>query len=225
MRFEAVLFDMDGVIADSEAMWNDIDGALLRLHGVEYKGEHKAQVLGKSFPLALGFYRDTFNIRAELEEMMLQRSDIARDFYAAKIPMFPPAPQVLAGLKERGLKLGLATSTVSSLARPFLQRHGIEKYFDAVTTGEEVEHGKPNPDIYLKAARKVGVGAAKCLVVEDALAGVQAGKSAGMIVAAIPDARWGDVSLFPQMADAVLSDLAQLLPWLDRHSAGDFDEA
>ena len=223
MKFEAVLFDMDGVIADSEEMWNDIDAATLKLHGVEYKGEHKAQVLGKSFPIALAFYRDTFGIRAEIEELMLQRSDIARSFYADRIPMFDDVPQVLAGLKERGYKIGLATSSVSTLARPFLQRQNIEHFFDQLTTGEEVEHGKPNPDIYLKAARRVGVNPARCLVVEDAVAGVQAGKAAGMMVAAIPDERWGDVSMFPQLADVVLENLTQLIPWLDRHSAGNFD--
>jgi HAD superfamily hydrolase (TIGR01509 family) len=219
--FKAVLFDMDGVIADSEEMWNDIDGALMRTYGVEYAGEHKSQVLGKSFQIALGFYRDTFNIRAEIEEMALRRSDIAREFYAERIPIFHSVPQVLEGLKERGLKIALATSSVSTLARPFLQRHNIEKYFDALTTGEEVQNGKPNPDIYLLAARKVGVAPTECLVVEDALAGVQAGKSAGMTVAAIPDARWGDVSLFPEKADVVLQELAQLLAWLDRHGKGD----
>lgn len=223
MKFEAILFDMDGVIADSEEMWNDIDAATLKLHGVEYKGEHKAQVLGKSFPIALAFYRDTFGIRAEIEELMLQRQDIARSFYADRIPMFDDVPQVLAGLKERGYKIGLATSSVSTLARPFLQRQNIEGFFDQLTTGEEVEHGKPNPDIYLKAARKVGVDPAKCLVVEDAVAGVQAGKAAGMMVAAIPDERWGDVSMFPKLADVVLENLTQLIPWLDRHSAGNFD--
>jgi HAD superfamily hydrolase (TIGR01509 family) len=219
MKFEAVLFDMDGVIADSEEMWNQIDAATLKLHGVEYKGEHKAQVLGKSFPIALAFYRDTFGIRAEIEELLIQRSDIARDFYAQKIPMFDAVPQVLAELKARGYKIGLATSSVSTLARPFLQRHDIEKFFDELTTGEEVEHGKPNPDIYLKAAKKIGSEPAQCLVVEDAVAGVQAGKAAGMTVASIPDARWGDVSMFPELADAVLENLAQLLPWLDRQGA------
>ena len=223
MKFEAILFDMDGVIADSEEMWNDIDAATLKLHGVEYKGEHKAQVLGKSFPIALAFYRDTFGIRAEIEELMLQRSDIARSFYADRIPMFDDVPQVLADLKQRRYKIGLATSSVSTLARPFLQRQNIEGFFDQFTTGEEVEHGKPHPDIYLKAARKVGVDPARCLVVEDAVAGVQAGKAAGMTVAAIPDERWGDVSMFPELADVVLENLTQLIPWLDRHSAGNFD--
>ncbi len=214
MRFSAVLFDLDGVLADSEAMWNGIDGAMLADYGVTYSGEHKAQVLGKSFPIALQFYKDTFNVRAEIEEMSLRRSDIALDFYANRIPMFDSAPKVLSDLRDLDLRLSLATSSISALVLPFLERHDLTKYFDALTTGEEVEYGKPHPDIYLKAAAKVGIEPARCLVVEDALAGVQSGKSAGMTVVAIPDARWVDPALFPGRADAVIDNLDGLLPWL-----------
>lgn len=215
MNFSAVLFDLDGVLADSEAMWNDIDAAMLAHYGVTYGGEHKAQVLGKSFQLSLQFYKDTFNVRAEIEEMMLRRQEIAFDFYANQIPMYPATPATLAGLRAMNLKLSLATSSVSALVRPFLERHDLSKYFDALTMGEEVERGKPDPDIYLKAAAKVGVEPARCLVVEDALSGVQAGKSAGMTVVAIPDARWVDPALYPGRADAVLSSLDELLPWFE----------
>lgn len=214
-RFEAVLFDLDGVLADSEPMWNEIDAALLAPYGVTYRGEHKPTVLGKSFTLALQFYKDTFNIGEEIETLAVRRGEIALDYYAKQIPMFEGAPQVLAHLRESGLKLGLATSSVSSLVRPFLERHDILKYFDAVTFGEEVEHGKPNPDIYLKAAGKVGVEPAQCLVVEDALAGIQAGKSAGMTVVAIPDARFMDVTLYPDRADAIIAKLSDLTRWVN----------
>ncbi len=218
-RFEAVLFDLDGVLADSEPMWNDIDGALLAEHGVTYAGEHKHAVLGTSFQRALQFYKDTFNLRAEIEELLVRRREIALDFYATKIPMFAPSPQVLAELKEMGLRLGLATSSVGPVVLPFLERHDIKKYFDALTTGEEVERGKPDPDIYLKAAGKVHVVPEKCLVVEDALAGVQAGKSAGMTVVAIPDPRFVDVSLYPERADAVIADLGELTAWIRQNNS------
>lgn len=213
-RFEAVLFDLDGVLADSEPLWNDIDAAMLSQYGVTYGGEHKASILGKSFPIALQFYMDTFNLRCEIEEMALRRSEIALDFYAKQIPMYQAAPRVLQSLREDGLKLGLATSSVGSIVVPFLERHDISKYFHGLTFGDEVENGKPNPDIYLKAAAKVGVEPARCLVVEDALSGIQAGKSAGMTVVAIPDARFVDVSLYPGKADAIIDELAELTDWI-----------
>ena len=196
-KFAAILFDLDGVIADSEPMWNDIDSAMLQTYGIEYAGEHKHQILGTSFTVALNFYRDKFKIRAEIEEMMLRRRDIARDFYAERIPIFNSAPQVLAALKKQNFKIGLATSSISDLVLPFLKCHDLNQYFDAITTGEEVENGKPAPDIYLAAARKAGAEPSACLVVEDAIAGLQAGRAAGMTTVAIPDARWVDVNLFP----------------------------
>lgn len=213
-RFDAVLFDLDGVLADSEPMWNDIDAAMLGHYGVTYRGEHKASVLGKSFPIALQFYKDTFNVRAEIEEMALRRSEIALDFYAKQIPMYPSAPRVLNALRELDLKLSLATSSVGSIVTPFLERNDIKKYFDALTFGEEVENGKPHPDIYLKAAAKVGVEPARCLVVEDALSGIQAGKSAGMTVIAIPDARFVDVAFYPGKADVIIGELGELTDWI-----------
>jgi HAD superfamily hydrolase (TIGR01509 family) len=206
---QAIIFDMDGVLADSEPLWNEIDGALLKLYGVEYSGELKHEVLGKDFPTAMKFYSEQFGIRTDLEEMALRRHAIAEDFYANRIPVFESAPRVLRDLSTR-FALGLATSSIRPLVLPFLERHDIARYLNQVTTGDEVENGKPAPDIYLKAAQKLGVAPENCLVVEDALAGVQAGKSAGMKVVAIPDPRFMDVSLYPDKADFVLKDLSEL---------------
>jgi len=217
-RFDAVLFDLDGVLADSEPMWNDIDAAMLAHYGVTYRGEHKASVLGKSFPIALRFYKDTFGVQAPIEEMFTRRSEIALDFYARQIPMYPGAPRVLQWLRDENLKLSLATSSVGSIVQPFLDRNDIAKYFHALTFGEEVENGKPHPDIYLKAAAKVGVEPARCLVVEDALSGIQAGKSAGMTVVAIPDARFVDVALYPGQADVIFDELGELTAWMTHNN-------
>ena len=215
-RLDAVLFDMDGVLADSEELWNAIDGAMLAECGVEYRGEHKEHVLGKSFPLALQFYIDTYGLSRSIEQLQERRTAIAMDFYATRIDCFPAAPQVLADLKEMGLRLAVATSSVAALALPFFARHGLTEFFDAIVTGEEVVRGKPFPDIYLLAARKVNAMPGNCLVVEDALAGVQAGNSAAMPVAAIPDARWIDPKLFVGVADYLLGDLVELTGLVER---------
>ncbi len=213
---EAILFDMDGVLADSEVMWNQIDGAMLAECGVQYHGEHKADVLGKSFPIALQFYIDQFGLRRTIEQLNARRTAIAIDYYGSKIDVFPAVHGVLSALRVREIPMGVATSSVGALIRPFLQRHGIAEYFQAIVTGEEVTHGKPHPDIYLKAAAKVGIAPEKCLVVEDALSGVQAGKSAGMTVVAIPDPRFMDVSLYPGKCDYILDNLGELTALVDQ---------
>ena len=99
-----------------------------------------------------------------------------------------------------------------------MQRHGLRDYFDEVVTGEEVIHGKPSPDIYLRAAEKLRVEPQSCLVVEDALSGIQAGKSAGMSVAAIPDARFVDIALYEDKVDYLLANLGELPELVQRLS-------
>lgn len=207
---QALLFDLDGVIADSETGWNEIDGAMLAECGVTYNGEHKEHVLGKSFPLALQFYKETFDLKQSVEELLPLRTRIAADFYATRIDIYPDVLPVMEFLRKSGLPIALATSSVGELIRPFLNRHNLTQYFNAIITGEQVTRGKPYPDIYLLAAQQISMEATKCLVVEDALAGVQAGKSAGALVAAIPDPRFMDVTLYPGKCDFILNRLGEL---------------
>src|SRR5205085_12542611 len=98
----------------------------------------------------------------------------------------------------------------SASARPFLYRHELAQFFEAVITGEEVKHGKPQPDIYLCAAEKLLVSPDACLVVEDSLSGVAAGKAAKMRVAAIPDRRFVDPRKYEKEADYVLGSLSEI---------------
>ena len=205
-----ILFDMDGVIADSETHWSRIDTELLARYGHVYTDEHKRHVMGKSFPLSSGYYIETFALPMTTQQLTDERKIIARGYYAVHIEPFAHAERVLDWLRDNGLKIGLATSAESSLALPFLERHDLLRHFNALTTGEEVIHGKPAPDIYLLAAEKLNATPENCLVVEDALAGVQAGKSAQMHVAAIPDAHFVNVADYVGFADHVLENLGEL---------------
>lgn len=206
----AVIFDLDGVLADSELWWNKIDAQLLSSYGVDYEGEYHKNVVGISYRLAVDFYKKTFNLSVPTEEMMRRRGDIAIDFFTQKIGLFPWVKQVLQELRQMKLRLALATSSVGASARPFLARHELTAFFEVIITGEEVERGKPAPDIYLRAAEKLGLPAEACLVVEDALAGVDAAIAAQMRVAAIPDRRFVDPGEYDKRADYVLTSLEKL---------------
>ena len=213
-KITAVIFDLDGVLADSEPWWDQIDAKLLAGYGADYHGEYHRQVLGISYRLAIEFYKKAFNLNASTGEMMKQRGEIATEFFANKVDLFPGTKSVLEELKKLRLgtpvRLGLATSSVSASARPFLDRHQLTDLFDVVVTGEEVEYGKPAPDIYLLAAEKLSVPARQCLVVEDALSGIAAAKAAKMQVVAIPDRRFVDPAEYKQEADYVLGSLKEL---------------
>jgi HAD superfamily hydrolase (TIGR01509 family) len=206
----SIIFDLDGVLADSEPWWSQIDAKLLAEYGVNYQGEYHQNVLGVSYRLAVEFYKKAFGLSVPTEEMMRRRGEIATEFFANRIGLFPNVKEVLAKLRQMRLHLAVATSSVGASARPFLDRHQLTKFFEVIVTGEEVEHGKPAPDIYLCAAEKLGVSAQSCVVVEDALAGVAAAKAANMRVAAIPDTRFVNPREYEKKADYVLSSLKEL---------------
>src|SRR6059058_1740318 len=175
--FRAVIFDLDGLLADSEPWWNQIDAKLLAEYGVTYRGEYHRDVLGVSYRLAIEFYKNAFHISVPVEELMRRRGEIATGFFANRVGLFPSAKATLEALCKMKLRLAVATSSVGASARPFLKRTAINDFFDVIVTGDEVERGKPHPDIYLRTAEKLGVAVNECLVVEDALSGIAAGNA------------------------------------------------
>ena len=206
----SIIFDLDGVLADSEPWWNQIDAKLLTEYGATYRGEYHQNVVGVSYRLAVEFYKKAFALSVPTEEMMRRRGEIATEFFANRVGVFPPVKEVLEELRQMKLHLAVATSSVTASARPFLDRQHLTAFFEVIVTGEKVEHGKPAPDIYLRAADKLGIPADACLVVEDALPGVAAAKAANMRVAALPDKRFVNPREYEKKADYVLSSLKEL---------------
>jgi HAD superfamily hydrolase (TIGR01509 family) len=211
-EIRAVIFDLDGVLADSEPWWNQIDAKLLAQFGVTYGGEYHQNVVGVSYRLAVEFYKKAFGLSVSADEMMQRRGEIAAEFFANRVGLFANVKEVLGELRGINLRLAVATSSVSASARPFLDRQQLTGFFDVVITGEQVENGKPAPDIYLRAAQNLGFAPGACLVIEDASAGVAAAKAANMRVVAIPDRRFVDPRQFERQADYVLAKLSEIPP-------------
>ena len=210
MPFRAVIFDLDGVLADSEPWWNQIDAKLLAEYGVRYDGEHHRNVLGVSYRVAVEFYKNAFHLSAPVEELMRRRGEIATEFFANHVGLFPSAKTALKQLRDMELTLAVATSSVSASADPFLDRTAIRSFFKVVVTGDQIERGKPHPDIYLLVAKKLKVAPDLCLAIEDALSGVAAAKAAGMRVVAIPDTRFVDPHTYETAADYVVGSVSQI---------------
>jgi HAD superfamily hydrolase (TIGR01509 family) len=185
---------------------------------VTYRGEYHQNVVGVSYRVAVEFYKKAFGLSVATDEMMRRRGQIATEFFANRVGLFPNVKEVLEELQQMKLQLAVATSSVSASARPFLDRHHLSGFFQVIVTGEEVEHGKPAPDIYLCAAHKLGIPADACLVVEDALPGIAAAKAARMRVVAMPDRRFVDPRNYEKKADYVLNSLREL-PMLVRKLA------
>jgi HAD superfamily hydrolase (TIGR01509 family) len=224
LPFYAVIFDLDGVLADSEPWWNQIDTKLLAEHGVSYRGEYHRNVLGVSYRIAVEFYKNAFHISASVEELIRRRGEIAIDFFANRVGLFPSAKTTLEQLREMKLSLAVATSSLSASAHALLERTGIRSLFSVVVTGDEVQQGKPHPDIYLRAAKKLSISPEACLVIEDSVAGIAAGKAANMRVAAIPDARFVDPREYEMKADHVLGSLSEIPSLIRRVNAAASEE-
>ena len=121
MVLSAVIFDLDGVLADSETWWNEIDAKLLAGYGVTYHGEYHQNVVGVNYRLAVEFYKKAFGLSAPTEEMMRRRGEIATEFFADRVGLFPYVKEVLEELWQMKLHLAVATSSVSASARPFFR--------------------------------------------------------------------------------------------------------
>jgi len=210
----AVLFDMDGVLLDSERPSLALLGARLRAHGVEIDDRELRSVCGRPRAYLRGLLAPRLSgVGAETDAFIADydaRKEAA--LRAGEIRPFPAAVPLLRGLAARGWRLALATSTERPRMRARLADTGILELFDAVVTGDEVAHGKPAPDIFLLAAERVGVSPDRCLVVEDSIAGVEAARAGGMRVAAVAGTFDADALAG---ADRVFDGLTAVGVWLD----------
>ncbi|MCI9189903.1 MAG: HAD family phosphatase [Lachnospiraceae bacterium] len=187
-NIDAVIFDMDGSLVDSMWMWRAIDIEYLGHFGIPLPENLQAEIEGMSFGETALYFKEHFPIPNSVEEIMQTWNRMAWDKYVYEVPLKEGISEFLRGCKENGIALGIATSNSRELVENVAQVHRLRDYFTSIVTGSEVERGKPAPDIYLKAADELSVSPARCLVFEDIVAGILAGKNAGMRVCAVADA-------------------------------------
>lgn len=184
---KAVIFDLDGTLVDSMWMWRDIDIEFLLKFGITLPEDLQDMIQGMSFTETALYFKDRFSLELSIEEIKEDWNQMAWDKYATVVPLKEGVLRFLDFLKDAGMKLGIATSNSRELVDLVTKNLGIDGYFDSIRTSCEVEQGKPSPDIYLLVAKDLGVEPSTCLVFEDVIHGIMAGKSAGMRVAAIYD--------------------------------------
>jgi HAD superfamily hydrolase (TIGR01509 family) len=201
-RFRAVVFDMDGLLLDSEEAWHQAERDLLASHGSELTEADRIASVGRSVDDVILWYADRVgwpHERApELRDELMRR---VRERYAEIAPM-PGARELVARLRGR-VRLGLASNTDRPLVDHALAATGLADAFDAVVTAEEVALAKPAPDLYLLACRRLGVPPDEAVALEDSETGVRAAKAAGMTCIAIPQVDGLDVSAADQIVDSL----------------------
>ena len=192
-NIKAIIFDVDGTIADSMWMWKEIDIEYLGRFGIELPSDLQKNIEGMSFFETAVYFKEHFHIQDDIETMMNDWNEMASHKYRYEIPLKKGALEFIKQCKEKKIPLGIATSNSDKLLNQFFDAHDLHKYFSAVVTGSDGLKGKPAPDMYLEVAKRLKVSPDKCLVFEDIIPGILAGKNAGMKVCAVEDLYSRDV--------------------------------
>lgn len=186
-QIKAVIFDLDGTLVDSMGLWRDIDIEFLSARGIEYKDDLQEKIEGMSFTETAVFCKDYYKLTESVEELKEIWNQMAEDKYRYEVQLKPGVMEFLEELKRRGIKMGIATSNSKELIAAVNEAYHFDRYISCVVTSCSVNRGKPAPDVYLEAARQLSVLPEECLVFEDIVKGIEAGKNAGMLVCAVED--------------------------------------
>ncbi len=209
MPDRAVIFDMDGVLVDSYRAHFLSWRQMAREHGLDMTEQQFAATFGRTSRQIIAHFWGEGLTDEQIRRMDDRKEAAYREILLANFPEMPGAVELLRSLRAAGFKVAIGSSGPPENVRLVRERLGLA-LFDAVVTGMEVTHGKPDPEVFLLAAGKLGISPARCAVVEDAVAGLQAARAAGMAAVAITGT--ADRETLAPLADRVVDSLTELSP-------------
>ncbi|MBW6516438.1 MAG: HAD family phosphatase [Candidatus Cloacimonetes bacterium] len=214
-KIYGVIFDLDGTLIDSMGVWTQVDEEYLSKRNIEVPENLFLDIEeGNSFIEVARYFKQKFALKDSIEEIIDEWTYLVSDHYENDIKLKPGVREFLQLLKEHNVKIGVGTSNTLFLTTKVLKSNGIFEYFDSIVTGCRDIKGKPYPDIFLKVAEELKVNPENCLVCEDVLAGIQAGKNAGMHVVAVYDAcSEPEKQTINELADYYGSDFYQIIEY------------
>jgi HAD superfamily hydrolase (TIGR01509 family) len=206
-RFRAVVFDMDGLLLDTELLWHRAETDLFAQHGAEFSWDDKMAVIGSSFDFTADYFADRLGLPRERGPALVNEMvELMHAQLRLQVAGRPGAVELVERLRGR-TRLGLASNSPRSLVDTALATAHISDAFDAIVTSDDVESSKPAPDLYLLACERLGVAPTDALALEDSASGIAAAKAAGLTCIAVPQFAETDVSA----ADRVIDSLEELL--------------
>jgi len=205
----AVVFDLDGVILQTEEVWDEVRGRYVREHGGRYDEEAQRAMMGMSAPEWSRYLAEELGVPGTPEQTSADIVRLMEARYREELPLIPGAREAVERLAA-SWPLGLASSSNRRLIDVALDLAGLDRFFAATVSSEEVTQGKPAPDVYLEAARRLVVAPERCAAVEDSHSGIRSAKTAGMRVIAIPNPSFPPDEEALALADVVLDAIDQL---------------
>jgi HAD superfamily hydrolase (TIGR01509 family) len=217
---EAVLFDLDGVLIDSEQAWASAREQFVRERGGTWRGDAVREMMGMSSPEWSRYMHEELGVALAPQQIAEEVVRGLERLYRDHLPLMPGAREAVAGLAHRW-KLGLASSANRSIIELVLDLAGMRGLFATTVSSEEVARGKPAPDVYMEAARRIASAPSHCAAVEDSTNGLIAAHAAGMLLIALPNRDFPPTGDTLGLADAVISSLRELAPELERLAGPD----
>jgi HAD superfamily hydrolase (TIGR01509 family) len=208
---EAVVFDLDGVLLDTEELWDEARRRLAEERGARWPDDAQRAMMGMSSPEWSRYMREVIGLSESPEEISTEVVRRLEALYRERLPLVPGALDAVGRIGARW-PLGIASSSNRPLIDLFLELTGTRERFRATVSSEEVERGKPAPDVYLEAARRLGVDPGSCAAIEDSENGIRSASAAGMRVIAIPNHVFLPSEEALSEAGAVLGSLDELTP-------------
>ena len=216
MAVKAVIFDMDGVLFDTEKLCMDSWVAVAGEAGIPDMEAFFPSCIGRNLTDTKELFRDFYGDTYDFEQFRRQASAWFHDYVEKKgLPVKKGVKEILEFLQGAGYLIGLASSTSRPSVEDHLQRAEIRQYFQSLTTGDMVEHSKPQPDIYLMACESLGVNPGEAMAIEDSPNGIRAAHSAGMISVMVPDLIAPDQEMRDKSA-LICEDLLEVMRFLDK---------
>jgi HAD superfamily hydrolase (TIGR01509 family) len=206
---DAIVFDLDGVLLDSEQLWDEAKHALVIEAGGTWREEAPEVMMGMSSPEWSRYLHDELGLEESPEELNAEVVRRMLERYRERLPLLDGAVEAIRRLAS-SFPLAVASSSNRPLIETVLETAGVADLFAAVVSSEEVGRGKPAPDVYLEAAARLGVEAARCAAIEDSSNGLRSAHAAGMRVLAIPNTHYPPAADALALADVVLRSLAEL---------------
>ena len=216
MEIKAVLFDMDGLMVDTESLSTEAFINSAKAQGYNMTKEETLKVLGFTKASIYQFWIDYFQgTKVDGKKLVDDHYEyIENVLYTVGPEKMPYVEELLKYLKENNYKIAVASSSDTADIKNNLEKTKLEKYIDEIASGAEVENGKPAPDVFLLAAKRLGVDTKDCLILEDSKAGVKAGKASGAKVFMVPDMFTVDKEC-EDTADGILKNLGEVIEILE----------
>ncbi|HKF15026.1 MAG TPA: HAD family phosphatase [Gaiellaceae bacterium] len=208
---DAVVFDLDGLLLDTEQLWDEVREAITRERGGRWHDRVQADMMGMSSVEWSRYMHDVLGLRdppEELNRLVVQR---ILERYSQRLPLVDGAVEAVRRLAEHW-PLALASSSNREVIDAALELMAVSDLFRATVSSEEVAGGKPAPDVYLEAARRLGVAPENAVAIEDSTNGIRSAKAAGMHVIAVPNPHYAPPDEVLAQAELVLPSLAELTP-------------